>query len=300
MTFHLLHRLSSLALLWIFSSIKVVGESREGMNSSNNNWRDKVKGGNKYHPSSSTPIKKSGSILFWFKATGFGFFFDSTLETVDHCSPFRPDITFVVGLLGRYQSNPKPDHWVVVKKVLRYLKGTSDIKLVYHKVQNLKLVGYTDSDFIGCGDDRKSTLGYIFRFADGAILWKSVKQTLITSSTMHAEFVALFRVSTHAVLLKNFISELKVVDFIAGHIRLYCDNIFLVMFSINNKSITRSKHVEIKFLTFKELVKNGDILVEHLEIDDMLADPLTKELRPNVFQKYVINMGLKELFDVLD
>ncbi|KAK8936102.1 hypothetical protein KSP39_PZI012973 [Platanthera zijinensis] len=212
----------------------------------------------------------------------------------------RPDIAFAVGLLGRYQSNPGHAHWVAAKKVLRYLKRTKDVKLVYHRVQNLELVGYTDSDFAGCEDDRKSTSGYFFKFAGGAVSWKSVKQTLITSSTMHAEFVALFGASTHAVWLKHFITELKVVDSIAGPIRMYCDNMSAVMFSMNNKSITGSKHMEIKFLTVKELVKKGDILVEHLGTDDMLADPLTKGLRPNVFQKHVINMGLKESIDTLD
>ncbi|XP_031095222.1 secreted RxLR effector protein 161-like [Ipomoea triloba] len=100
----------------------------------------------------------------------------------------RPDIAFAVGMLGRYQSDLGLDHWRAAKKVLRYLKGTKDYKLVFRKMNTLDIVGYFDSDFAGCIDSRKSTSGNIFIMAGGAISWRSVKQTLVTTSTMEAEF----------------------------------------------------------------------------------------------------------------
>ncbi|KAL4383566.1 hypothetical protein GQ457_15G010160 [Hibiscus cannabinus] len=81
----------------------------------------------------------------------------------------RPDIAFVVGMLGRYQSNPGIDHWRAAKKVLRYLKGTKEYMLTYKRSDHLEVIGYSDSDFAGCVDSRKSTSGYIFMFASGAI-----------------------------------------------------------------------------------------------------------------------------------
>ncbi|WKA07370.1 hypothetical protein VitviT2T_025208 [Vitis vinifera] len=74
----------------------------------------------------------------------------------------RPDIAFIVNVLGRYLSNPGRDHWVDAKKVMRYLQRTKDFMLVYRRVDNLEVVGYSDSDFGGCSDDRKSTSGYIY------------------------------------------------------------------------------------------------------------------------------------------
>jgi len=71
----------------------------------------------------------------------------------------RPDISFAVGMLGRYQSNPEPEHWKAAKKVLRYLQGTKNHMLTYRKSDHLKVIGYTDSDFAGCIDTRKSTFG---------------------------------------------------------------------------------------------------------------------------------------------
>ena len=108
----------------------------------------------------------------------------------------RPDIAFATGFLGRYQSNPGYDHWVAAKKVMRYLKRTKDYMLIYKHVQDLQLVGYSDSDFAGCQDEKKSTTGYIFKLAGAAVSWKSEKQKSIASSTMQAELVACFLAAT--------------------------------------------------------------------------------------------------------
>ncbi|RVX16189.1 Retrovirus-related Pol polyprotein from transposon TNT 1-94 [Vitis vinifera] len=144
---------------------------------------------------------------------------------------------------------------VAAKKVMRYLQRMKDFMLVYRRVDNLKVVGYSDSDFGGCSDDYKSTSGYIFRLDGGAISWKSVKQSLIASSTMYAEFVACYGASSQAVWLRNLILELQVVDSIFRPIVIYCDNNAVVFYSKNNKISTSSKHMEIKYLTVKDLVK---------------------------------------------
>jgi hypothetical protein len=102
----------------------------------------------------------------------------------------RPDLAFVTGLLDRYQSNPGIEHWRMVNKVLRYLQGMKDLMLAYERSDSLHIEGYSDLDFVG--DDRKSTSGYIFTLAGGAISWKSSKQTITTSFMMYAEFVACY------------------------------------------------------------------------------------------------------------
>nr|GEX74037.1 retrovirus-related Pol polyprotein from transposon TNT 1-94 [Tanacetum cinerariifolium] len=104
----------------------------------------------------------------------------------------RPDLIFSVGMLSRYQSNPGKDHWKAAKKVLRYVEGTKEYPLTYRHTDLLEVVGYSDSDYKGCKDTRKSTLGYIFLLAEGGISWRSVKQSLIASSTMEAEFIAYY------------------------------------------------------------------------------------------------------------
>ena len=102
----------------------------------------------------------------------------------------RLDIAFVVGVMGRYVSNPRMQHLKVAKCVMCYLKRTKGYMLTYHKSENLEIIGYSDSDFAGCQDRKHSTFGYIFMLAGRAISWKSAKQTLIASSTMVIEFIA--------------------------------------------------------------------------------------------------------------
>ncbi|KAL6318317.1 hypothetical protein AAG906_039409 [Vitis piasezkii] len=211
----------------------------------------------------------------------------------------RLDIAFIVNVLGRYLSNPGHDHWVAAKKVMKYLQRTKDFMFVYRRVDNLEVVGYSDYDFGGCSDDCKCTSGYIFMLVGGAISWKSVKQSLIASSTMYAEFVACYGASSQAVWLGNLISDLQVVDSIFRPIVIYCDNNVAVFYSKNNKISMSSKHMEIKYLTVKDLVKKEDIVIEHIRIESMLAVPLTKGLKPTMFKEHVVNMGVIKSFDSL-
>ncbi|XP_050125357.1 secreted RxLR effector protein 161-like [Malus sylvestris] len=159
----------------------------------------------------------------------------------------RPDISFAVGMLGRYQSNPRMDHWKAAKKVMRYLQGTKDYMLTYRKSNNLEVIGYSDSDFAGCFDSRRSTLGYLFLLAGGAISWKSTKQDAIAISTMEAEFIACFEATNHGLWLRNFISRLGVIDSIAKPLRIFCDNAAAVFFSKNDKYSNGAKHMDIKY-----------------------------------------------------
>ncbi|XP_041004001.1 secreted RxLR effector protein 161-like [Juglans microcarpa x Juglans regia] len=96
----------------------------------------------------------------------------------------RPDIAVAMGMLGRYQSDPGLNHWRAAKKVIRYIQGTKDCMLMYRWTDNLEVIDYSDSDFVGCIDSRKSTLGYIFLMVGGAVSWRSAKQTLTATSTM--------------------------------------------------------------------------------------------------------------------
>ncbi|XP_074265764.1 secreted RxLR effector protein 161-like [Silene latifolia] len=81
-----------------------------------------------------------------------------SLNYVQTCT--RPDISFAVGMLGRYQSNPGMDHWKAAKKVLRYLQDTKQLMLTYRRSDHLEVIGYSDSDYAGCVESRKSTFRY--------------------------------------------------------------------------------------------------------------------------------------------
>ncbi|KAL6323845.1 hypothetical protein AAG906_005840 [Vitis piasezkii] len=203
----------------------------------------------------------------------------------------RPDINFAVGMLGRYQSDPGFEHWKAAKKVMRYLQGTKDYMLTYkdRTIRGCRLLGF---DYGGCLDSLKSTSGFVFMLANGAISWKSEKQSITASSTMEAEFVACFEASSHALWLWNFISGLGVVDSIAKPLRIYCDNTATVFFSKNGKFSSGSKHMDLKYLVVKERVQKQQVSIENIRTTLMVADPLTKGLPPKAYLEHVMRMGL--------
>ncbi|KAL1194917.1 Retrovirus-related Pol polyprotein from transposon TNT 1-94 [Cardamine amara subsp. amara] len=215
-----------------------------------------------------------------------------SLNYVQTCT--RPDISFAVGVLGRYQSNPGMEHWKAAKKVLRYLQGTKEFMLTYRRSDSIEVVGYSDSDYAGCVDSRKSTFGYLFLLDGGAISWKSGKQFVIATSTMEAEFVACYEATIQALWLQNFISGLGIVDSIAKPLRIYCDNSAAVFFSKNDKYSKGAKHMEIKYLSVKEEVQKRRVAIEHIRTDMMVADPLTKGLPPCIYIGHVEKMGIME------
>ena len=95
---------------------------------------------------------------------------------------------------------------------------------MYRQADNLEVISYFDSNYVGCIDSQKSTLGYVFMLVGGVIYWKSTKQTLIATSTMEVEFVSCFEATSHGVWLKSFIFRLRVVDSISRSLKIYCDN----------------------------------------------------------------------------
>jgi hypothetical protein len=166
----------------------------------------------------------------------------------------RPDLAFMTGMLGRYQKNLVISHWNGIKKALRYIQGTKGLLLTYERSCSLEIVGYLDSDFVCCFDIDRSTLGYVFKFVGGAISWSSSKQTVMTSSTMYAEFIACYETVGQTMWLKKFVLDLRVVDNIERPLKLCYDNEPAALYAHNNKKIKAAKHINIRFYIVKEKI----------------------------------------------
>jgi hypothetical protein len=166
--------------------------------------------------------------------------------------------------------------------------------LTYERSDSLEIVGYSDSDFAGCLDTDRSTSGYVFKLAGGAISWSSFKQTVMTSSTIYAEFVACYEVVGQAIWLKKFVAGLRVVDSIEIPLKLYCDNKPAVLYAHNNKKTKAVKHINIRFYVVKEKIQDQTISLEHISTKKMITDLLTNDLPPNVFREHLADMGLRK------
>jgi hypothetical protein len=161
------------------------------------------------------------------------------------------------------------------------------------------LKGYIDSDFAGkYPESTKSTSGYVFLLAGGAVAWKTVKQTLTATSTMQAEFIAVYEGVCQGMWLRNFLMQTRVLDSIVSRpLKIFCDNSAAVFFTKNNKRSSNSKHIDLKYYSVRERVKDEEIEIVQIDTKSQLADPFTKALPVAIFQIHATNIGVLPSLD---
>ncbi|KAK8600391.1 hypothetical protein V6N12_050245 [Hibiscus sabdariffa] len=155
----------------------------------------------------------------------------------------RPDLSYALSMTSRYQANPGEGHWIVVKNILKYLRRTKDVFLVYGGEEQLSIKGYTDASFQTDKDDSRSQPRFVFCLNGGAVSWKSLKQDTVADSTTEAEYIAASEAAKEAVWIKKFVTELGVVPSISDAMELYCDNNGAIAQAKEPRSHQRSKHI---------------------------------------------------------
>lgn len=207
----------------------------------------------------------------------------------------RPDLSTSVNILSRYVNKNNIELWQCLKRVLRYLKGTIDLKLCYQRCDDYKniLCGYVDSDWGGNDtQDRKSTTGYLFRLFDNCtITWSTKKQMSVAASSTEAEYMALYEAVREALWLKSLAISINVV--IDQPILIYEDNNGCISIANNPSNHKRSKHIDIKYHFSREQVEKNIIKLNYIPSGQQLADALTKPLPAITFQGMRSQMGLE-------
>lgn len=201
----------------------------------------------------------------------------------------RPDICFALSVVSRFNHNPAKIHWQAVKRIMRYLKGTLNAKLVYRRDGNSELTGYCDADHAGDMDDGKSTTGYVFMLSDSAISWNSRKQPTVALSTTEAEYMALSAASQEAIWLRNLHMELFECT---NEVHLFCDSGSALELARNDMYHARTKHINIKFHFIRESIKNNIVRVSYINTNDQIADVLTKSLVPIKHKYFIEKFGI--------
>jgi hypothetical protein len=156
--------------------------------------------------------------------------------------------------------------------------------LTYKKTDNLEVTDYSDSDFTGCVDSQKLTSGYVFTLINGAILWKSSKERLTTSSMIYVEFIACFEALGQVIWLKIFIPNLRVIDSIHKSLTMYYDNKGAIFFSHNKKSSETLKHIDLRHLIVRERVQDHTINLEHIGIKNARGSTNERPTHPIFFR----------------
>ena len=181
-----------------------------------------------------------------------------------------------------------------MKRILRYLRGTTDYMLCYQG-RDLRLRGYSDADWAGDLDERKSTFGYTFLLGGGAITWCSKKQSCVALSTMEFEYVACSAAIQEAVWLRRFLQRLDIVASAMDPVTIYSDSMAALAYAKDPKYHGKTKHIEIKYHYIRDMVAKKEMFLEHNSTKNMLANPLTKLIARDPFHGHIKGLGLRRV-----
>lgn len=220
-------------------------------------------------------------------------YYRSMIGDLLYLTATRPDIMQAVGMVGRFQFAPKQSHLLAVKRILRYLKGTSDFGLWYPKDSTLTVTAYTDADWAGSIDDRKSTSGNAFFLGDYSVSWLSKKQSSISLSTAETEYIAAVDCCSQILWMKEALKDLNICT--DQPISVYCDNTSAISLSKNPMMHSRTKHIPIKYHFLREQVAKQNIVLEYISTKEQIADIFTKPLPQEAFEHLRQKMGVFSL-----
>ena len=188
----------------------------------------------------------------------------------------RPDICFAVNRLSQFGSNPMHEHMLAAQHVLEYLATTQHRRLLYGANNSTELIGYSDSDWAGDRNDRRSTTGYTFMLSGGPIAWAAQKQRTVALSSTEAEYMALTDCLKHTQWTLSLLQQL-LFD-VELPIDIFCDSTGAQSIASNNVYHKRTKHIDIRYHYIREKVADRTIVINEINSNDNLADIFTKTL----------------------
>ncbi|KAK2981445.1 hypothetical protein RJ640_001959 [Escallonia rubra] len=218
--------------------------------------------------------------------------FRSLVGCLRYLTCTRPNILYAVGYINRYMENPTTYHFKVAKRILRYLKGTIDLGVFYPASGDMKLVGYSDSDWARDMDDRKSTTGFVFYFSEAAFTWTSKKQSIVTLSTCEVEYMATTLTVCHAIWLRSLLKELSFIQ--NESTQIYVDNKSAIALAKNPVFHDRSKHIDTRYQFIRGSISKKQVQVKFVKSEDQVVDIFTKPLNREVFEKLRSRLGMRE------
>ena len=156
----------------------------------------------------------------------------------------RPDISYAVSLVSRFMANPGYEHWRAVQWIMRYLKGTLEVGLVYggEGKNGHTLIGYVDADFAGDLDKRRSQIRYLFTLGGCIVSWKATLHNVMALSTTEAEYTAAAEAFKEAIWLKGMTSKLGAKR---ESVTVYSDSQSAIHLSKNQSHHEKTKHIDV-------------------------------------------------------
>ena len=199
--------------------------------------------------------------------------------------------------MSRYTQSPNQDHWTIVRRVLKYLRGTINYGLCFNGFPSV-LEGFSDANWILDLDEMKSTSGYVFILSGSAVSWKSAKQTCISRSTMEAEFIALEKASSEDEWVRNFLADIPLWTRPALFVFIRCDSQAVIIKAKSKIFNGKNKHIRLRHNIVRQLLETRVISLEFVRSKLNLADPLTKPLNKKIVEETSRGMRLMPITEV--
>ncbi|GJS55942.1 retrovirus-related pol polyprotein from transposon TNT 1-94 [Tanacetum coccineum] len=190
----------------------------------------------------------------------------------------RPDIAHAMSVVSRYMAHPGKEHWNAVKRIFRYLKGTSDVGLIYGGDREYLVAGYSDSDYAADLDARRSLTGYVFTIGNSVVSWKATLQPSVALSTTEAEYMALTEAAKEGIWLKGLIEDL---GFPQDQATVFCDSMSAICLAKDQVYHDRTKHIDVRYHFIRS---ERRIKVEKIGTQDNPADVFTKPVPLSKFR----------------
>lgn len=204
----------------------------------------------------------------------------------------RPDITFAVHSASQHLEKPEKSHWLAVKRILKYLKGTTTYGLYYPRSGGIHLSVFSDADYAGDVHTRKSTTGFVVKLGEATIAWNSQRQKVVALSTTEAEYLASCQAVKEIVWIQSILKNIMRLEEVTTTLYMDCQSAIRLI--KNPEYHKRTKHIDVKYHFIREKFNLGIFNLEHVGSADQQADILTKPLTRSSFNK------LRQLLFVVD
>ena len=203
----------------------------------------------------------------------------------------RPDLSYAVGVLSRFMACAGEVHWKAAKRVLRYIAGTSDRGITYRRGEPA-FCAYSDSDYAGDPDARKSTSGMVALMYGGVVMWRSKLQTVVAASTCEAEYIAFAAATKDVLWLRKLLAEMQGR---VQRLQICGDNqsALALMRQHSPGAAGRTKHIDTAFHFVRHRVMQGDVEAIFVRTSEMKADLMTKALPGPGLEQGAAGLGLR-------